>query len=78
MSARAAYSEYILTKETREFHAQGAEVSVDADGYFVNVEQCSIDSGVMMTLPLAVKVHRALGRAIRAAREARNGARART
>lgn len=62
----------------KEIHTEGGGfidsqcvVSADPDGYFVSVITDDYEGAAMMTLPCAIKVHRALGQAIRAARRKR-------
>lgn len=69
------FYENIVTPEDKEFIRSHCEVYSDKEGYFITVETDNYEGCAMMTLPCAVKVHRALGKAIRAARTARKESR---
>lgn len=65
------YYEDIIQPETEEFQSGRCKVYADDRGRFITVETDSYEGCALMTLPLAVKVHKALGRAIKAAQQAR-------
>lgn len=65
------FHELIVTPEDDEFIQSQCEVYVDSNAYFVTVETDSFEGSAMMTLPCAIKVHAALGRAIEAAQATR-------
>lgn len=65
------FHELITTPEDDEFIQSQCEVHVDSNAYFVTVETDSFEGVAMMTLPCAIEVHAALGRAIEAAKAAR-------
>jgi hypothetical protein len=71
MSVGLLHHEEIYTPETNDFTSSRCEVYADHDGYFITVETDSYEGSAMMTLPCAVKVRAALGRAIRVAKRHR-------
>lgn len=68
---RTLFEVTVATPETATFMASHCTVITDSDGYWVHVITDDYEGHAMMTLPCAVKVRAALGKAIRAARDHR-------
>lgn len=64
-----AFSESITTPESEHWIASHCDVFTQGDGSFVTIETDSYEGSAIMTLPCAVKVRAALGRAIKAAKQ---------
>lgn len=64
-----AFVESISTPESEHWIASRCDVFTDGDGSFVTIETDSYEGSAMMTLPCAIRVRAALGRAIKAAKK---------
>lgn len=62
------FHEYVYIPESDGFQASACAVFTDDEGYFITVETDPHEGSAMFTLPVAVRVHEMLGRAIQAAR----------
>jgi hypothetical protein len=64
-----AFVESVSVPESEHWIASRCDVFTDGDGSFITIETDSYEGSAMMTLPCAVKVRAALGRAIKVAKQ---------
>ena len=65
------FAEHHVCDGDKDFIDSFASVIVSSDGYFITVETDPYEGSAMFTLPVAIKVHESLGRAIELAKKYR-------
>lgn len=64
----SGFTETVSLPESEHWIASRCDVSTDGNGSFITIETDSYEGSAMITLPCAIKVRAALGRAIKAAK----------